>query len=164
MEEAEIRESIAQLERVWGRVRGGESPPPAAEKQDGAAALGALIDAQERAASRCRALSRLTRGRAASQLLSFAAEHRREARELQEQFFLLTGDSRPLRREAPEASGLLLGLRRAWTEEAALQRDLTRIAETAADDALRTLCLEARRRSAQRQARLRALLRSCMRE
>ena len=184
MDNSEIRETMRGLEQVWKRVGGADSaegdaarqggfspppgwppppPPPPKPPQAGARELARLIEANQAAAQRYRELSRKTRGQAAAQLLGMAAERSRDERALQEQYYLLTGDSLRLRREPPAHVSLLQGLRLAWSEEAEYSRSLIACAAMLHDPedgaALRRMADAAERR----RKTLRTLLRASMR-
>ena len=137
-------------------------PPPRPPKA-GVRELRELIEADEQAAQRYRELSRKTRGRAAAQLLGMAAERSRDARALQEQYYLLTGDSLRVQRRAPERTGLLQGLRLAWSEEAEYTRALDAYAEIVPDPEDRAQLRRMAEAAGARRKQLRALLRGSIR-
>ena len=165
MENAEIRETLRELEQVWRRVGAApESPEPRRGQSPGAQEmLAALIRENLYAAQRYRLLSRRTRGSASAHLLAMAAERARDARALQEQYYLLTGDSLPMRRETPEVPGTLRTLRLAWAEEAAYQAALAVLVPFAAEPEDEQALREAAARAGGRRSALRALLRETMR-
>ncbi|MCC8155982.1 MAG: hypothetical protein LIO54_01645 [Oscillospiraceae bacterium] len=136
MTNEEARRTLARFAEVWRRAApdtNGRAAENGAARMtedarscvsDGSEArtLAALIGQEYRAEQRFTALAAQTGGRAAETLLRLAAGCRGLVRQLQTEYFLLTGDSCPPPREAPPTDGLPAGLRRAWEETLSAER------------------------------------------
>ena len=167
MKDSDIKQTLRQLEKVWPRVAGKDMPAPpegTAPKEGAAEILAEMIGDEAAAERRCLCMAQGALGANASALRRLAAESRGLTKKLQTEYYLRTGDSRPVPRHAQEACRPLgEALRLAWSSAGRAEGAYRAAAGRTDDDSLRELFLEAAERKRNQRALLRGLAGRLMR-
>jgi rubrerythrin len=111
----ETKNRLQNFDRVWSRVNGGAEQPPAQENGD-AEALREFIADESRDEAFYRALAGRA-GAAARTLRCIAADERGHRRDLQMEYFMLTGDTYAAEPSCPVAGPVLDAMRSACANE-----------------------------------------------
>jgi hypothetical protein len=161
MEENVIK-GLESFDRVWARV----SPQPEKGEEkcptDEIKRLKEFMEDEASDAALYAALSRRTCGRASSALSAMSADERRHLRELEVEYFLLTGDSFCPSPEKPEITGVLSRLRRSYISEGEGSAAYARAANETSSQTLRKIYSAHSADEACHQQTLRNLITSAM--
>ena len=152
----DIRYGMEHFDRVWSRVTDTETPPAASGWDEQAALRGFMDDeARDRAfytalAGRCPA--------GGNALRCMAADERGHLRELQVEYFLLTGESYAPPESCPVVNGTLSAMRKAHAGETAGSEEYRRAASRTPSPRLRALYESHAADEAMHAEKLRALI------
>lgn len=115
MKDSDIKQTLRQFEKVWPRVTGRETPAPAPPKESAAEALAEMIVRETAAEQRYLCMAQRAGSANAAALRRLAAGSRGLVKKLQTEYYLQTGDSRPVPAR-PQEKCRALGetLRLAW--------------------------------------------------
>ena len=163
MKDSDIKQALRQFEAVWPRVTGREEAPPPPEK-DAAASLAEMIAAETAAERRYLCMTQRATGANAAALRRLAAGSRGLTKKLQTEYYLLTGDSRPVP-PRPQEKCRALGetLRLAWASAGSAESAYRAAVGRTEDPALRELFREAAELKRSQRALLRDLAGRLMR-
>ena len=145
MKDADIKRTLRQFEKVWPRVTGREDAPPSAPpKKSVADALAEMIGAETAAEQRYLCMAQRVGGTNAETLRRLAAGSRGLTKKLQTEYYLLTGDSRPVpARPREKCRALGETLRLAWSSAGSAEGAYRAAIGQSDDDTLRELFREA---------------------
>lgn len=165
MKDSDIKQTLRQFEKVWPRVTAREAPPPSPPPKEGAAdALAEFIGAEAAAERRYLCMAQRSGGGNADALRRLAAGSRGLTKKLQTEYYLLTGDSRPVpRREQEKCRALGETLRLAWSSAGRAEGAYRAAIGRTDDDTLRELFREAAELKRSQRALLRDLAGRLMR-
>lgn len=167
MKDSDIKQTLRQFEKVWPRVTGRETPAPpegTAPKEYAAEELAEMIGAETAAERRYLCMAQRAMGENADTLRRLAAGSRGLVKKLQTEFYLRTGDSRPVPRRAREkCRPLSETLRLAWLSAESAERAYRAAIGRADDPGLRELFREAAELKQSQRALLRDLAGRLMR-
>jgi rubrerythrin len=128
---------LQNFDRVWSRVTGA-AEAPTAPPDDDAEVLRGFIAGEAHDAAYYSSLARRTRS-ASRTLATMAADERGHKRDLQVEYFLLTGDSYTVEPSCPAVSTILNSMRTAYINELEGARGYLAAAEATKSDRLREL-------------------------
>lgn len=111
----ETKSGLQNFDRVWRRVAGGAEPPEA-QKNGDVEALREFISDESRDEAFYLALARCA-GSAARTLRCIAADERGHKRDLQMEYFMLTGDTYAVEPSCPVTGPALDAMRNAYANE-----------------------------------------------
>ena len=149
---------MENLEKVWRRVS-----PPAEEPGGGTGGLrerlAGLIRREAAGAAMYTLLAIKTKGSPAERAFRRAAsDGERHEKQLQAEYFLLTGDTCPVPREEPSAPYLLEAARRQYIEELSLSKEYESLASAAGEEGEGQVFSQLSRQCKRRAASVRALI------
>ena len=159
----EWKQTLDDFSRVWSRVEGNAPPPPPprAAPED----LAALIRKETAALRAYQAMAGKTRGNSTAVWARLAAGSRKLIRRLQTEYYLRSGDSCPVPREAARKSETWeeLYYSRAWLDAGQAERAYLEAAGRTEDAGLLAVFAEAAERKRRQREELRALCRQLFR-
>ena len=115
MKDSDIKRTLQQFEKVWPRVTGREPPASPPPKEGAADMLAEMIGAETAAEQRYLCMAQRVGGANADMLRRLAAGSRGLVKKMQTEYYLQTGDSRPVpARPREKCRALGETLRLAW--------------------------------------------------
>ena len=156
----DILHGLEQFEHVWRRVRAAsDSPsPPAPPRPDDGEQLRQFIEAEAADAAFYSALARRCTGAGRAVLTRLCAQERCHLRQLQMEYFLLTGDSCTPPRACPVTGGVISALRMAYLDELEGTEQYLEAAARTASKPLQALYTQLAKEERQHAAALRGLI------
>ena len=144
MKDSDIKRTLQQFEKVWPRVIGREAPAPPPSKEGAAGALAEMIGAETAAEQRYICMAQRAGRANADMLRRLAAGSRGLVKKMQTEYYLRTGDSRPVPAR-PQEKCRALGetLRLAWAAAGSAESAYRAATGRTEDPGLRELFREA---------------------